>query len=499
MLRFADANAIINAVSFPIMAAAEMSALKKIATQERIQVLANGTSHKIPGTQFQVPNSGPLMLQAMKNLYSPKGKALLQKYEDAGIITSLLTDMKAAEGNFARIAGESDISKVNTTVDDVIKVLSKPAEWSEQLVKFMAANMADMAMETLQIPAAMRKTTMNLFVTRVHGNYIASQRPTLFQGWIGQTVGLFQTYQFNMLQSIFGNVARGNGQAVAKMMGLQAGIFGAQSVPGFQLVNEYIGNRSAENNDFYKVTGELVGDDLSNFLLYGAASSATVPILGDGIDLYSRGDLNPRTPILIPTSPSEVPLVNITGNFLGGVLNAVGKMQNGAPVVASMLDALGHNGFNRPLQGVAQLIAGERTTGSSSLIASYHGWDVWNGITKVIGTKTLSEAVATGSYYRAVAYQAEDSKQLAELGEAYRQTVMAGTEDRQTYLDFAERYAAKGGNIERFGGWVVRNHKNATESQINQLRDNNNSPQGRYLQQVMGAEIEDLTTDGTGF
>ncbi len=56
--------------------------------------------------------------------------------------------------------------------------------------------------------------------------------------------------------------------------------FGAQSVPGFQVLNEHIAERSLENNDFYKISGELVGDTASNFLMYGAASSATIPFVG---------------------------------------------------------------------------------------------------------------------------------------------------------------------------------------------------------------------------
>ena len=352
-----------------------------------------------------------------------------------------------------------------------------------------------MATDALKVSGRLKLSTINNFVSRVHGNYLASQRPTLFQGWMGQTVGLFQTYQFNLMQSLFNNVSKGNRVGVAKMMTMQGAIFGAQSVPGFQVLNDYVGKHSADDNDFYSLASGTLGEDASNWLMYGTASSAMVPILGDGIDLYSRGDLTPRTPILLPTSPAEVPAVSITANFFGSILNAVEKMSDGAPAIPTMLDALGHNGFNRPLQGIAQLISGERTTGNGNLIATYRGWDAWNGITKVLGTKTLSEGVAASSFYRTASYRAFRSEQIDDLGEAYRQTVRAGEYDNEVYQDFASNYVSRGGDIENFTQWVMRNNKNSNESQINQLRRSNNSPEGRYMQTVMGADIQDYTTD----
>src|SRR5690606_30981011 len=118
-------------------------------------------------------------------------------------------------------------------------------------------------------------------------------------------------------------------------------------------------------------------------------------------------DLTPRTPILIPTSFSEVPTVSVISKAIGALTGLYGNISNGAPIMPATLDAIGHSGFNRPLQGAAQLLAGERTTGGGMLltkynqdISTYDMMDTWNAVTKLLGTRTLDEAVAASSYYR---------------------------------------------------------------------------------------------------
>jgi hypothetical protein len=491
MLRLDNTQGLVNILSTPIVAVPEFEALVKKATSARIKVLRDGTSVKIPGTSLSAPSAGPVLAQAVKNLtVGPNKKALLARYSDMGLTKTIVQEVSQLSDDFAAIAKMTDPAAASSKLDSLINKAATFTDWSEQFGKAVAANMADIVMDTLKIPEYERLATINTFVNRVHGNYLASQRPALFQGWMGQAVGLFQTYQFNLIQSFLKNVEAGNKGAVAKMVGLQAGLFGAQSIPGFQMLNQHIGERSNENNDFYSAATGLLGSEVGNALLYGLASSSTIPVTGQGIDLYSRGDLTPRTPILIPTGVDEVPIISILGNFVNSVSGAMTKIHDGAPIMDSMLTALGHNGLNRPLQGIAQLLAGERTTRQGKLLFEYQGWDTWNGITKVLGTKTLDEAVASSSFYRSASYKAARQEELDQLGVSYREVVRAGAQDSGTYFDFMQKYTAKGGKAERFNSWVINNQKSATESQIGKLRENNNSPEGRYLQQVMGGDVE---------
>ena len=45
---------------------------------------------------------------------------------------------------------------------------------------------------------------------KLKANIIASQRPQMFQGPLGQAIGLFQSYQFNIMQQLLRHVGEGN-------------------------------------------------------------------------------------------------------------------------------------------------------------------------------------------------------------------------------------------------------------------------------------------------
>jgi hypothetical protein len=92
------------------------------------------------------------------------------------------------------------------------------------------------------------------FMDRTIGNYAAAQRPTMFQGTLGVAMGLFQTYMLTMAQSLYRHLEKGEFKALAKTMLAQSTIFGAKSLPGFNIVSEKIGEHFSDDN-FDLVTG----------------------------------------------------------------------------------------------------------------------------------------------------------------------------------------------------------------------------------------------------
>jgi hypothetical protein len=134
-------------------------------------------------------------------------------------------------------------------------------------------------------------TYINNFVNRVEGNVIATQRPGLFQGPLGQAIGLFQSYQFNLLQQMFRYVAEGDKKDLGMLLGLQGTFYGLQGEPGFKFLNDHIvGTASGNQNhrDMYDAVRGTVGKEGANWLLYGTASNMLQT------NIYSRGDINPR-------------------------------------------------------------------------------------------------------------------------------------------------------------------------------------------------------------
>jgi len=117
---------------------------------------------------------------------------------------------------------------------------------------------------------------INTFVNRTQGNYLAAQRPMMFHGPIGQAVGLFQTYQFNLLQQLLRHVGEGHSKDAMTLLGLQGTIHGMNGLPAFNAVNtNLIGNASGntEHRDAYDAVYGIAGKSAGDWLTYGLASN----------------------------------------------------------------------------------------------------------------------------------------------------------------------------------------------------------------------------------
>lgn len=493
MLRLDSAQGIINAMAMPVMQVPELQKLVQSfgrMTPEQAKRFDLILSAPLNGQGLRAPSNTKLLFQSAKNFHTKP--ELLKEYVDRGMVTGILHDIRQAMDDVAIIPG--DVGKWERGLDKAVNLLAKPADFSEQWCKFMAADTARQVLDLAGVPKTNQLywSTIKTFVNNVTGNYHISQRPGMFQGWAGQAIGLFQTYQFNLMQRFFRHVSDG-GVAAKAMVGLQAGIFGAQSVPGFQLLNQHIGERTMGEKDFYSVTSESLDSPVAEFLLYGAGSSLTKPLVGGkGIDFFTRGDLTPRTPILIPTSFEDIPAVSFVSKNLTNIYNALSVAAGGGDAGTAFLNALANNSANRPIAGIAQMAQGYRTTSQGNLILTYPeiGWAT--RIAKSMGTRTMDESIAVNSYYRSLGYRAHRMAELESLGATFKSQIRsedgASPEDLQEVMS---KFVQKGGRMETFNRWMMNQYSNATESTVNKMRDKLKTQEGRYLQSVMGAPLTD--------
>jgi len=134
--------------------------------------------------------------------------------------------------------------------------------FSEEFTNFVTARTMHIIAEEAARVGAISKdsiwTYVNTFTNRVRGTYIAAQRPALFQGAIGMSMSLFQTYQLNLIQQLFRYTAEGRLKASTALLGLQTSIYGAQGLPGYRAVNSYVANVEG-NTDKSDITGSRIG------------------------------------------------------------------------------------------------------------------------------------------------------------------------------------------------------------------------------------------------
>lgn len=489
-------NSLINVVSFPVMATAEMrNILNNVVKGDanKIGKLAELTSVQVPGAQYQLPTPMKLLHNAAKSMFSEDAKATAAYFEKIGSIrtpNNLYLDVVEASRLSPEALASPEGMKAWTEVlhEKATKLAEigktatgyNKAEWA---VRYMASHMMKQLTDAAGVAATDAPAYINAFVNRVHGNYLASQRPHLFQGPIGQAISLFQTYQFNIMQNMIRYVQQGDKTAVAMLLGMQNTIFGMQSNPGFYILNQAIGNANSDHIDITSASANILGTEVSNWMLYGLGSNAL------NTSLYNRGDLTPRYVTVVPTKVEDVPAVAIPARAISSFLDTARNIAKGGDVVPSLLNGIAHFGANRPLSGLAQLTQGYRTTAAGNLLTAYTDVDGWTVAAKLAGGEELNRAIAIDAYYRTMAYKAEDKEKVQRIGTALKTTMYKGEQpSEEQVLDFMNQYTRASGNPQSFNRFITSNFKHANQSQLNDLMQHVNSKSGRILGQLMGGD-----------
>jgi hypothetical protein len=228
------------------------------------------------------------------------------------------------------------------------------------------------------------------FMDRVIGNYTASQRPTMFQGTFGVAMGLFQTYMLTMAQSMYRHLERGEFKALAKMMLVQVGIFGAKSLPGYNIVSEHIGEHFSDQNvDLTTGTFRALPTALAESIIYGLPST-----FGQA-SVTSRGDIQPRIPD--PTlGINAIPAVNLT-NQAWQAMARVAKAVYSTDQTAGqgIMEAMTLQSISRPIARLSEFASGQAITGRGNLVAGPDQIYTWQSVVaRALSTRPISEARA---------------------------------------------------------------------------------------------------------
>jgi hypothetical protein len=349
----------IDITTSPILMATEASAVLsgKAGPAKLVEAL---TTELPDGTGRRIPAVSKLMFNALNNYFDKATReAWLPTYQELGIIrnSKVIDSQFEAINNLAMPFGKMDQSATLQKLDSAVDWAAKHVTQSDRnhdMMRFMSADIGRQIFEAAGYAGKELTDQIGTFQNRVFGNYVASQRPVAFQGPVGQAVGLFQTYWFNLMQQTFRYVEEGQGKSLAILAGMQTSLFGMQSLPGFHFINNHLIGNAAGNpghSDLYTATGSLMDKKLGDYLLYGSLSQLT------GGGLYTRGDINPMSATLLPINPLDFPSVKAGIAFFGNMLETADKIRQGGNTGASILVGLEHNGLSRPLTGLAQLAA----------------------------------------------------------------------------------------------------------------------------------------------
>jgi hypothetical protein len=518
-LRLDFANSLINTISTAIMVGTEMQSIRgMIAGDNKLAgMLTELRTVGVPGQALRVPTTTKLLGNSINNFFGADKVALLERYKDIGAVKTVLSTYHDMLDDLAFNSVLNPIKwtdKVNASVDKMAKYTGN--NFSEEFTRFITADVMRQLTDPLLAAGKMsikdQNSYINVFVNRVQGNYVTSQRPVIFQGTTGAAVSLFQTYAFNVLQQLHRHIEGRDAKTLATFAGLQSTVFGFNGLPFFDAVNTHlIGSQVSGNTyhgDAYSVLPAF-NKELGDWMLYGTASAFPL-FSGTAPALYSRGDINPRHLTVIPVLPTDVPAVQASIKLVSTIAEMGKNMVGGADITDSLLNGLEHQGVSRPLAGFAQLLAGRSTTGSGALISANNDLAVTNrfaavgerllsveGVSRLAGARPMDEAVALNNLYRNKAYDALDKARLESLGRTVKTTLRNNeAPDEDTLNDFMGKYAAAGGRQENFSGAMQRWQRDATVSVINRTAAALNKNSSRRMQELMGGYVApDFTSE----
>jgi hypothetical protein len=514
VLRWDHLNALNNAISANVLLGAETKAVIGAIGRgdtNAVGELAKIAKIKVPGSENLILSPQKLIAKAMKNFANDENN-YMQFYKDNGFVTSISDQYRHTLDNLT-LPPSKDVGLWAKNIDGVHSKLSAAAttgeKWTgnklaEEFNRYVAADvmrqLTDVAVASKVMTKPEQLSYINTFVNRTQGNYLAAQRPMMFQGPVGQAIGLFQTYQFNLMQQLLRHVGEGHAKDAMTLLGLQGTIHGMNGLPGFSAINTHVlgtASGNTEHRDLYDATYGIAGKEAGDWLMYGAASNALGLLDPDlKINLYSRGDINPRHLTIVPTSPADVPIIQASAKFFGNIFKTGKRIAEGADISSALLQGLEHNSISRPLAGLAVTLEGLDNPYAASYSTTKQGNFVyandlvsWTNVARLAGGKPLDEAVALDALYRYKAYSSRDAKKRAILGQAIKTKMVAGMDPTTEELNnFSSRYAELGGKQDQFNRFYTQLYKGANLSQTNKLMDNLNSPFSQSMQRLMGGE-----------
>lgn len=292
------------------------------------------------------------------------------------------------------------------------------ADKSEEVSKSISFMKGYRLGQKMGLPHESRMTMGKTFSERVIGSYEANNKPQLWQQAAGSTGGLMYTYTYNLIQQVARNfIAK---DKVANLAGLvtQTFMFGAQSVPGFKLMENYFFPLGS-NDDFY-TAGRKKGysDDTMRSLMYGIPSAKT------NIDFSSKGDFNElavpgtRTPVVFST----------VGNLINGISETIDAIAGSDESSATRLKEIWARSFPvTPVRGLLNAWLGYKTDkyGKKIIDSRQTGNALW-WVTSVMNFRTLDESRARTAHYRSETEQAYITNKVAGIRKTMLSAIRGG-------------------------------------------------------------------------
>lgn len=317
-------------------------------------------------------------------------------------------------------------------------------------------------------------------------NYDPRNRPEIFQGALGATIGLFQSYAINYYQRMFRYLETENHRALATQMAAQSAVFGINSLPGWNALNwAFFDHQTHGDEDPVDSIYKRFDRTTADLLMHGTLSNLPKLAGADGINLYTRGDSEVRMPVL------NYPIADTMHRVYKGVGQALDMVGEGNVSPKELAEIASNVVTNRPLGGMLELAAGGADTDWNGNVTS-RVKSLSDGVYRAMGVRSMQSQKELEAYYQNKSIMADQAARKQELNRMSRAAIRRGDYDALPGL-FTD-YVEAGGRPEYWSRWVKQNFSAAGETrgekQLQQALKNPDSQKVQYMQRLLDAGVD---------
>lgn len=302
-------------------------------------------------------------------------------------------------------------------------------------------------------------------------NYNPMNRPELFQTSFGSMFGLFTSWVQQYNQRLFRWMETGDYVSVGRQLAMQSAFFGVASMPGYNAVENLMQTLGVGPNDnkeatltdaIYAKYGPTVGAIVAN----GGFQEITKILGAEGVAIYTRGDMNFRSPSLDPTQlmAGLSMLKNISGGMLeasGAIINTIKDGEESQVTSRYLTEILARSMPNRALKGAITVLAnGGQDVSASGEIISETQSSLETGL-RLLGLRSTRQQGEIDAYYANTTMRRRQAGRMETLREETRGLIRSG----EPYDPMAvfNKYVENGGSPAHFKRWIEEQVK-ATQS-----------------------------------
>lgn len=393
-------------------------------------------------------NGVKLMTQAATKGFTKEGAKIWQEAADLGLFKQQVAEIM-------KTLHEPHQSFTQSMITKGVDVASFVSDKSEEISRGWA-HMGGYIIATEHL--GMKNKTAHIFAQKfandVIGDYRPVNRPQVFQGAVGMPLGLFQTYMWNYYQRMFNYIENKDLRSIAVQYGMQASVFGAQSVPGFDQFTEYFA--SAQDGEVNVIDGlrNRFGNEAADLILYGSLSNIPKLFGQDGISLYSRGDVNVRRLPVLSGDPRDIPFISFaqnTYNLINGTIDQF--TEAGQFSRQQQLELIGTYSQNRPIRMLAEIAAGVSVDRRGQVISD----DVRSGLSiasRLTGLRPMLETKQLEAYSRLRGVEASRGHKRLITRRGIRSAIRGNSFDSELIEESLMNYIQQGGQPQNFRAFL---------------------------------------------